>query len=655
MRAVFCSLIALIIAISAAPAGAALCGDVPDVLIVLDRSGSMKESAGGSSKWSIAKTAVDNLTTQFKDQIAFGMMLFPRWPHVSNCTTGKVNVTPAATSGPAINSLLSGSYPAGDTPSTNTLQEARTWLKANKKSGVDQYVILITDGKETCSPHWPNTATGPLLSDGVKTYVIGFGSGVLPQPLTDAAIAGGTGQYYQADNLTQLNTALSQIAGAISCCGNGKIDAGEKCDTAIAAGQTGACPTTCNDGNTCTTDTVDGSDCNKACKYTPITQPKNNDGCCPPGATHANDNDCSSDCGNGKMDAGEKCDTGIAPGQAGACPTNCDDNNPCTKDQVFGSGCDAFCTHVNTCPTNLCGNGKIDGGEKCDTAIPKGQPGACPTHPSDCDDKDPNTQDFIAGTGCGAYCSHAGGGPAVCGNGKVEAGEWCDTGIPQGNPGACPQSCDDGQACTADKLMGSGCLAYCTNTPIKNAKDGDGCCPPGASATNDNDCPSGCGDGVLEPGEKCDPGIDASKPGACPKACDDDGDPCTETTLIGSGCDVRCETNSKQASAGGKDGCCPPGLTEAEDSDCLPPCTPDRTQNCVDPCQNVTCPDGQYCSFGKCVPWPGGNNGGETNGGAAGSAVEGGCDCRVDGESALPTALPLMLLVGLALLIRRRK
>jgi hypothetical protein len=43
----------------------------------------------------------------------------------------------------------------------------------------------------------------------------------------------------------------------------------------------------------CTSDTlVSGGTCNAACSYSAITQPMSGDGCCPPGATYADDNDC---------------------------------------------------------------------------------------------------------------------------------------------------------------------------------------------------------------------------------------------------------------------------------------------------------------------------------------------------------------------------
>src|SRR5579862_4847741 len=76
----------------------------------------------------------------------------------------------------------------------------------------------------------------------------------------------------------------------------------------------------------------------------------------------------------------------------------------------------------------------------------------------------------------------------TCGNGTVDTsvGETCDTGITSGT-GACPTSCDDGDACTVDVLSGSACTAMCINTPITDPVNGDGCCPPGANANTDSD------------------------------------------------------------------------------------------------------------------------------------------------------------------------
>jgi hypothetical protein len=75
-------------------------------------------------------------------------------------------------------------------------------------------------------------------------------------------------------------------------CGNGTVESNETCDTAIASGD-GACPTSCDDSMVCTSDTlVSAGTCNAACSNSAITQPMSGDGCCPSGASYADDTDC---------------------------------------------------------------------------------------------------------------------------------------------------------------------------------------------------------------------------------------------------------------------------------------------------------------------------------------------------------------------------
>jgi hypothetical protein len=133
-------------------------------------------------------------------------------------------------------------------------------------------------------------------------------------------------------------------------------------------------------------------------------------------------------------------------------------------------------------PANPCGNGKLDSGELCDSAIPAGSAGACP---KSCDDGDSCTSDELVGSGCQARCLHTNGcTEPVCGNGQVEPGEWCDTAIPAGSAGACPTSCDDGNPCTSDLMMGSGCLAVCANPPVAGCgNSAGGGSSPAAPAT----------------------------------------------------------------------------------------------------------------------------------------------------------------------------
>lgn len=94
-------------------------------------------------------------------------------------------------------------------------------------------------------------------------------------------------------------------------CGNGVLDAGESCDTALSVvcGQ-------CDDLNACTINIKRGKNCQTSCTYEAITTCASNDGCCPEGCSTI-DNDCAmKQCTNNKQ---------------------CDDTNPCTIDQCLSS------------------------------------------------------------------------------------------------------------------------------------------------------------------------------------------------------------------------------------------------------------------------------------------------------------------------------
>ena len=132
-------------------------------------------------------------------------------------------------------------------------------------------------------------------------------------------------------------------------CGNGRVDPGETCDIAIRAGDPGACPpSSCDDGVACTNDIPIGSACTASCAHPPNTDIGRADGCCPSGATRSTDPDCSATCGNGVIEAGETCDTAIAAGQPGACPTpsECTVADPCALTLLVSVGtCQAICLH----------------------------------------------------------------------------------------------------------------------------------------------------------------------------------------------------------------------------------------------------------------------------------------------------------------------
>ena len=204
--------------------------------------------------------------------------------------------------------------------------------------------------------------------------------------------------------------AAGSVAVAAPVCGNGKREGTELCD--------GDCPTECpNNDNDCLRTSLEGSaaTCDARCTMMEITECHAADGCCPMGCDHGTDADCSPSCGDGVLTAPEKCEPGSADHP---CPSaaDCDDGNSCTTDRVTGAECSEECANTPiTQPAN---------GDRC---CPRG---ANSTTDDDCE--------------------------AECGNGIREGMELCD--------GAdCPTSCDDGNPCTEDELVGAAasCNARC--------------------------------------------------------------------------------------------------------------------------------------------------------------------------------------------------
>ncbi len=271
---------------------------------------------------------------------------------------------------------------------------------------------------------------------------------------------------------------------------------------------------------------------------------------------NANNSNNGDACGNGQLDEGELCDSGIEFGD-GACPNTCPSQpDACGTFTLTGSPSDCSATCVFE-PVG-CMNGD----------------GCCPVG---CD----STTD--------SECTN------VCGDGTVDGNETCD--------GDCPTSCDDNDACTVDSFSGSAdtCSLLCSYDIKTACINGDGCCPAGCTTDNDDDCSGSCGNDMIDENETCD--------GDCPTSCNDNN-VCTADALSGSAenCNAQCVYSAITTCASG-DGCCPTGCTAQIDGDCM--CTPTTSCQAVnfdcgqffDGCRDVscgTCSNNEMCVNNRC-------------------------------------------------------
>lgn len=212
-----------------------------------------------------------------------------------------------------------------------------------------------------------------------------------------------------------------------------------------------------------------------------------------------------------------------------------------------------------------CGDSVLQPGEACEGGTASPCPAECPASPC--------VRTLLEGQACSRRCvlqpitavvpadgCCAGEGdpdcPATCGDGQVTGDETCDVAIPAGEPGACPATCAGPDPCILAVPAGWGCHRTCRFEAVAAPLAGDGCCFGGMGSAFDPDCPSTCGNGVVEEGEDCD--------GDCAVRCRD-GTPCTADSEAPDGC--RCLHEPVTAAIAG-DGCCPPGEAGTTDPDC---------------------------------------------------------------------------------------
>ncbi|MBN8611604.1 MAG: VWA domain-containing protein [Deltaproteobacteria bacterium] len=216
-------------------------GDPPDMLIVMDVSGSMCTPlietfppTSMETKMQIMKASLTSLVTEWDARINFGMMLFPG---DGTCGAGTVTNPIAMRNASAISGRLRAirddffgcaTANTGATPTHVSLDAARAYYATVPVNPIGRYVLLATDGLPNCGAEQPDGSTAETVNEtvtaiealnaaGIRTYVLGFGSGLDGggPALMRMAVAGGTSRPYNARSATELDRALDMIAAEV--------------------------------------------------------------------------------------------------------------------------------------------------------------------------------------------------------------------------------------------------------------------------------------------------------------------------------------------------------------------------------------------------------------------------------------------------------
>ena len=562
----------------------------PNVLILLDVSGSMGPASDPTGKYMAAVTAVADIVTEYTWDIRFGLTVFPD-PAEAYCgiSTG-TDVTPAIGTAELIKDYLlpggtdffGGPLANFDTPMYQALAATGN---LDVLAGTDRrsYVLLITDGEQDCCYYGdydddPDCLPGTnnldpveiaenrsdlvqlvteLKEAGLPVFVVGFGEGVDTLTLNGMAVAAGTefdpacdpdepdpaqGKtcYGPADDIASLEAVMEDVVLFLD---------EEVCDS--------------------------------------------------------QDNDC-----DGQTDEGFPVDE----------PCDGSDPDSCTEGLFF---CD---------PAN---------GLQCDEIGGPGREELCNGEDDDCDGQ--TDEDFVIGLECdgeddddcadGQYVCGASGKGLVCdeaGLGRQETcnaeDDDCDGLVDDGADEFCQTACG-----TGSKVCEDGVLLPCdarqpTMEICGNGADDD--CDGVVDEDFDEECGNDCGPGTI----RCVGGVlqECDAPGPQEEMCDLVDNDCDGVTDNGNLCGFGedCFCGACQAVCGANDTC----------GDAL------TCENgfCVD----TKCPEGSYCAEKACVP------GSKPPDVEADSGTGGGCGCRSAG-SVNPSGHWVLVLLLLVAIIRR--
>jgi hypothetical protein len=244
-----------------------------DVLVVLDRSQSMhREPAGDTpandmagyeaSRWWIALETLQAFVVEFESGLNIGLDLFPapsgdcvtlpqRIGGTSasgdNCGTSEPLITPAPDTAMAFAGALDPltTLLCNQTPISTAIDDAGPVLAPLATGDHEQFVILVTDGGESCDGDFTGSVQGLVRDVGAKVYVVAFGDTAMttahdglnrmacagqtavdfPNPCTDdgmgnwdATDPAGPALYIAAEDGQALADAFFDIAVQL-CCG----------------------------------------------------------------------------------------------------------------------------------------------------------------------------------------------------------------------------------------------------------------------------------------------------------------------------------------------------------------------------------------------------------------------------------------------------
>jgi len=136
--------------------------EFPEVMFIIDGSGSMWGNAGGQSKIEAAKQVFEEIVPQLPSEVRVGLAAYGH-RRKGDCNDIETLIPPGSNDRFALLQKVKAIQPKGKTPITKTVTQVANSLKGRE---VETTIILVSDGKETCEGD-PCAAVRALKEAGI--------------------------------------------------------------------------------------------------------------------------------------------------------------------------------------------------------------------------------------------------------------------------------------------------------------------------------------------------------------------------------------------------------------------------------------------------------------------------------------------------------
>jgi hypothetical protein len=229
----------------------------PDVLVILDASGSMNEDStntscgnngcGATSKWALMTPAINQVVNDTQMDVNWGLKFFADMGNTCGVNAATVAVNIATNNAMPIATAITGRTTNTGAGMGGVANGSRTPTRAAMNAGVTyltalgmtepnpKFIVLATDGSPNCPATGSSdaddspgaiAAVAAAKTAGIPTFVVGIATsgGTAETTLNSMAVAGGypqmgaATQYYAVSDTAGFAAVLRTLVGMVTTC-----------------------------------------------------------------------------------------------------------------------------------------------------------------------------------------------------------------------------------------------------------------------------------------------------------------------------------------------------------------------------------------------------------------------------------------------------